>query len=170
MVVPVQNPAVIGYFEPAVKCYSDIVVYWWYESLMKLLLLFSLLIQIALATLLSHVKIIMIYWHNLVLQIKITTCVYTYYVSYQLADIYSIIRTPMLHPWMKVTVTFELPFFIIACTSRKQTFCLGTIFGVTPGIFWTREWRRFNPGYTLEPGVKVAAQRCWLGRQTFSPS
>ena len=73
-------------------------VYWWYESLMKLLLLFSLLIQIALATLLSHVKIIMIYWHNLVLQIKITTCVYTYYVSYQLADIYSIIRTPMLHP------------------------------------------------------------------------
>ena len=91
------------------------MVYCWYESLMKLLLLFSLLIQIALATLLSHVKIIMIYWHNLVLQIKITTCVYTYYVSYQLADIYSIIRTPMLHPWMKVTVTFELPFFIIAC-------------------------------------------------------
>ena len=25
MVVPVQNPAVIGYFEPAAKCYSDIV-------------------------------------------------------------------------------------------------------------------------------------------------
>ena len=54
-------------------------------------------------------------------------------------------------------------------TSRKQTFCLATIFRVTPGTFWTREWRRFNPGYTLEPGVKVAAQRCWLGRQTFSP-
>ena len=25
MVVPVQNPAVIGYFEPAVKCYSNVV-------------------------------------------------------------------------------------------------------------------------------------------------
>jgi len=25
MVVPVQNPAVMGCFEPAVKCYSDVV-------------------------------------------------------------------------------------------------------------------------------------------------
>ena len=27
MVVPVQNPAVMGYFELAVKCYSDVVLY-----------------------------------------------------------------------------------------------------------------------------------------------